>query len=172
MKSPFELFGLVPRYALDVAMLEERHRDVSRALHPDRHRDKPPAERRRLLEEAMRLNDAFRTLKDPLRRADALLKARGIEIAEGREPSPPPMFLMEVIEEREALAAARARGDKTQVESTLAVVRARRQRTEQELGEAFDREAPAEQLLPLLATLRYDARFLEEARLVLDELGD
>ena len=86
-----------------MAELEKRHRELSRALHPDRHADKTPAERRHALGKAIEVNEAFRVLKDPVRRAEALLRGRGVHIEEGKEAPADPSFLMDIMELRETL---------------------------------------------------------------------
>lgn len=170
--NPFELLGLPARYAIDRAELEHVHRELGKALHPDRHRDKPAGERRLLLERAMKVNEAFRVLRDPIRRARALLRLRGIAVDEGKEVSPPPMFLMDVIEQRETLAEARAKRDVTTIVALARSVRARRDATEKTLAAAFDapQSPDPESVLSLVGELSYDARFLEEAHSAAEEL--
>src|SRR4051794_15429497 len=105
MNDPFAILGVPRRFSfpagLASAELEQRHRDLSRALHPDRHVNAPPAERRLALEKAVAVNDAFRTLRDPLSRAQALLALHGVAITEGDRASN--ALLMEVMELREEL---------------------------------------------------------------------
>ena len=170
--SPFELLGLEARYAVVRADLDHVHRELSKALHPDRHRDKPASERRLLLERAMQVNEAFRIVKDPIRRARALLRLRGISVDESREVSPPPMFLMDVIEQRETLAEARASRDVGKIQALARGVAARRDATEKKLVVAFDQTeiSDPESVLSLVGELSYDARFLEEANAAAEEL--
>ena len=88
--DPFEALGVEPAFNLDLALLEQRHRDLSRALHPDRHASSGAAERRMALGRAIEVNEAFRKLKDPIRRAEALLALRGVQSGEGKDPPAPP----------------------------------------------------------------------------------
>lgn len=177
--NPFELLGLEPRYAISRTDLDRVHRDLSKALHPDRHRDQPARERRLLLERAMQVNEAYRVVKDPVRRARALLRLRGIAVDESVQVSPAPMFLMDVIEQRETLAEARATRNVEKIHALRHSVMARRETTEQNLGQAFaalfssQTLADPDSLLALVAELNYDARFLEEANAAAEELdGD
>ncbi len=177
--DPFELLGLEARYAIERADLDKVHRDLSKALHPDRHRDQPARERRHLLERAMQVNEAYRIVKDPVRRARALLRLRGIAVDESVQVSPAPLFLMGVIEQRESLAEARATRNAGAVHALRRSVMARREATERNLGEAFgalfssQTLADPDSLLALVAELAYDARFLEEANAAAEELdGD
>src|SRR5436190_21178580 len=114
--DPFETLGIEPAFSLDLEVLEQRHRDMSRALHPDRYAASGAAERRRALGRAIEVNEAFRILKDPVRRAEALLARLGVASGEGKEPPASPGLLMEVMERREALAEVR----KTKNEAALA----------------------------------------------------
>ena len=94
MADPFDTLGVEPRFDLDSSALEQRHRDLSRALHPDRYTGAPAAERRLSLGRAIDVNEAFRVLKDPIRRAEALLRRAGVPVGEISEPRPPPDLLM------------------------------------------------------------------------------
>lgn len=116
MSDPFETLGFEPRYDLDLELLEARHRDLSRVLHPDRHASEPPSVRRRALSSAIAVNEAFRVLSDPVRRAEALLLRHGVKIEEGEEKPASPDFLMQVLELREGLADAQRKRDANAVE--------------------------------------------------------
>src|SRR6516225_6451682 len=110
MNDPFETLGVEARFDLDLAALSQHHRDLSKALHPDRYSGAGAAERRLSLGRAIDVNEAFRVLKDPIRRAEALLRRAGVPVGETSEPKPPPALLMEMMEAREELAgAARAK---------------------------------------------------------------
>ena len=78
----FEIFSLPPHLTLDTAALEKSFYALSRRLHPDRFAARPAAEQEAALAESSRLNDAYRTLKDPIARTEYLLKLEGIELEE------------------------------------------------------------------------------------------
>jgi molecular chaperone HscB len=78
----FEIFSLPPHLTIDTAALEKSFYALSRRLHPDRFAAKPAAEQEAALAESSRLNDAYRTLKDPIARTEYLLKLEGIELEE------------------------------------------------------------------------------------------
>jgi molecular chaperone HscB len=78
----FEIFSLPPHLTVDTAALEKSFYALSRKLHPDRFAAKPAAEQEAALAESSRLNDAYRTLKDPIARTEYLLKLEGIEMEE------------------------------------------------------------------------------------------
>jgi len=73
----FSVFGLQPRLNLDLAALEHEFHRLSRKLHPDRYARAGENEKQWSLADSALLNDAYRTLKDPLRRTEYLLKLQG-----------------------------------------------------------------------------------------------
>ncbi|MBM3275459.1 MAG: Fe-S protein assembly co-chaperone HscB [Acidobacteria bacterium] len=93
----YETFGLEPRLSLEPADLERRFYRLSRKLHPD-------VAGSQSMEAAANLNDAYRTLKDPVSRAEYFLGQRGIEIGEANLP---PEMLEEVFELNLALEEGR-----------------------------------------------------------------
>ena len=169
MTDPFELLGVERRFTLDRAALEQRHRDLSRTLHPDRYVQAPPGERRMALERAVAVNEAYRALRDPLTRAEALLAAHGLSMSDADRP--PQSLLMEVMELRESLDDARRSPDK--VAALLDQVRARSRSEEATLAAVFD-ESPSPGADALgrardaLVRLKYFRRFEEEADAALD----
>ena len=78
----FAIFSLPPHLTLDTRALEKSFYALSRRLHPDRFAAKPAAEQEAALAESSRLNDAYRTLKDPIARTQYLLKLEGVELEE------------------------------------------------------------------------------------------
>jgi molecular chaperone HscB len=78
----FSVFSLPRKLALDTAALEKTYYAQSRKLHPDRFAAKPVAEQEAALAEASRLNDAYRTLKDPIARTEYLLTLEGVQLDE------------------------------------------------------------------------------------------
>ncbi len=155
----FALLGLPRRHALDLGDLEQRFRERSRQLHPDRFARAEPRERRISLERTTRLNDALRTLRDGRRRAEYLLRLEGHDpIAEARTMHDPE-FLEEQLEVRERLALARAEGDGETIRRLGEEARARLARLEGEISALFMEQADgAERHLDIarrLARARY-----------------
>jgi len=60
MMDPFATLGVEPRFDLDLGEVARRHRELSRALHPDKYTGAPAAERRLALSRAIEVKDAFR----------------------------------------------------------------------------------------------------------------
>lgn len=80
----FSFLGLPRRLTLDPSLLEQRFRALSRQFHPDFFYNATPAERRASLERSSYLNDAYRTLKDPVSRIAYLLDVEGVFTATDR----------------------------------------------------------------------------------------
>ena len=78
----FSVFGMAPRLNLDLVSLENKFHRLSRKLHPDRFARAPQKEREWSLADTALLNDAYRTLKDPIARTEYVLKLYGVEIGE------------------------------------------------------------------------------------------
>ena len=78
----FEIFSLPPKLALDASSLEKSFYKLSRAFHPDRFASKSAEEQAEATEKSSELNDAYRTLRDPIRRTEYLLELEGVELEE------------------------------------------------------------------------------------------
>ena len=172
MLDPFDILGLPPSFELDLQAAEKRYRDLSRVLHPDKHVGSGPGERRLALGKAVEVNEAWRLLRDPLRRAEALFRRAGVDIREGTEPKADPAFLMEMMDQREALSEAKAKGDKKAAERLGSAIRAREKavmaRLSHAFGDAPESGAELARLVPLLGELRYYRRFLDEVSAIED----
>jgi molecular chaperone HscB len=99
----FSVFGLEPRLNLDLGMLEHQFHKLSRKLHPDRFGRASEQEKEWSLASSSLLNDAYRTLKDPISRTRHLLRMHGAEIGEEfagkdkKDPSRAPADLLEEV---------------------------------------------------------------------------
>jgi molecular chaperone HscB len=107
----YELLGIPRGLHLSLDDLQTRYYALSRELHPDRFMQRPEAERQRALDMSSALNDAYRTLKDPIKRAQYLLTLEGFDIAEQRSKDVPPELLEEVFELNMALEEMRGGDD-------------------------------------------------------------
>lgn len=161
--DPFATLGIEPKYALDLAAVEKIHRELSRALHPDRYASAAPSERRAALAKAADVNEAWRIVRDPVRRAEALLAARGVPVGEDKEPKAAPALLMEMMEAREALAEARASGDAARMGAVAREMLGRQESVCRELGRALDERGEVSVALAKLGELRFCRRLAEEA---------
>ena len=167
----FDLFGLRPSVELDLAPLEKQYRELSLKLHPDRFAQADARERRLSLEWTTALNDAFRTLKDPVRRAIYLIKLHGVDLERedaGAHRHIPLEFLEEIMALREELheaGLAKAQTMAVDVEKKKKAALADAQVALRRLvsPETDEVEATALQIAThALARVRYFQRFLEE----------
>jgi len=111
-KNHFDLFHLPISFALDSTALDAAYRDVQREVHPDRFTTAPDA----AAQWATRANEAYQTLKSPLNRGRYFLKIHGIDTEEESNTAMPVEFLMQQMEWREAVVAARALRDEAKLE--------------------------------------------------------
>ena len=78
----FTFFGFPRKLTVDVALLEREFYQLSRKLHPDLYSRAEAREQEWSLEQSSLLNDAYRTLKDPIKRTEYLLRLEGVELEE------------------------------------------------------------------------------------------
>ena len=103
----YEALDLEPKLSLDLDDLKRRFYERSRQWHPDRFTRAPAQDRQRALDMTAVLNDAFRTLKDPVSRAGYFLSESGMEVSK----EAPPELLEEVFELNMALEELRSGDD-------------------------------------------------------------
>ncbi|MFW6153946.1 MAG: Fe-S protein assembly co-chaperone HscB [Planctomycetota bacterium] len=106
----FTLLGVPRRYDLDAQELRRRFLALNRHAHPDFHADDSPEVVELALNVSSAVNDAYRTLNDPVSRAEYLLGVLGGP-ASAEDRSTPEGFLMDVAELQERIHEARAEGD-------------------------------------------------------------
>jgi molecular chaperone HscB len=175
----FAVLGVPRTYAVDLAALEARYKELSRKLHPDRFARADPRARRASLQRTVQLNEAWRALKDPVRRAEYLLELNGIRLASDAERggaagpaaplTAPPALLMEILELREELGEARLAHDDAKVQRMGEVMRARAGQTLAQIAvdlSPASAQGPTPERLNAAAqglmALRYYQRFIDE----------
>lgn len=114
----FSFFGLPRKLNIDTAALEREMFALSRQLHPDRYANASEEEQTWSLEQTSKLNDAYRTLCDPIARTEYLLKIEGVKKVDpstsARQTAAPPDLLEQVFEinmQLEELRANKKLGD-------------------------------------------------------------
>ncbi len=159
MKNHFELFGLTPAYALDLAHLDRVYRDIQAEVHPDRFAHAGDAERRASMQMTTQVNEAYRTLKSPVRRASYILEMNGVDTGFETNTAMPPEFLMEQMELREKLEEA---GDA----STLDLIRkdlfVARKALEARVAECIDVKRDYKSASEIVRKLKFLEKFGEE----------
>ena len=163
----FTLFGLPRRHALERAELDARRRDLQAQVHPDRFAAEGAGSQRLAMQWAVRVNEAYNRLKDPLSRASYLCELQGVAIDAERNTAMPAAFLMQQMGWREELDEA---ADLAAVEALDATVaHDQRERLSQLtvlLDERHDLAAAAVQVRALM----FVARFRQDIARRLDTL--
>jgi molecular chaperone HscB len=131
----FDFFGLPHKLNLDLKDLESRFYTLSRQWHPDRFA-RAGAEQRRMSEDATAtLNDGYRTLKEPVSRAQYLLKEHGFDVGEQKSGNVPPELLEEVFELNMALEEVES--SRAELEAFRVRFSAMREQIDRELIDQF-----------------------------------
>lgn len=106
-------------YVIDINEISERYRDLQRVVHPDRYINATEHEQRLAMQGAAYINEAFDTLRDPLRRAQYLLRLHGLDFDPETETTTDTGFLMEQLELREELSEITQQADPLNAASAL-----------------------------------------------------
>ncbi len=125
--NDFVLFDLPEQFAQDRADLDVRWRKLQASAHPDKFAADGAAAQRVAMQWSVRINEAYRRLREPLSRAHYLCELRGAPIDAERNTAMPAAFLMQQMGWREALDEARGDAD------ALAALDSQVRRTESEL---------------------------------------
>ena len=138
MQNHFDLFGLAPAFAVEADALERSYREIQSRVHPDRFAHAGDAERRASLQWTTRVNEAYRTLKDPVQRARHLLELHGVDVAFETNTAMPPDFLMQQMELRESLEEATAKKDSSRLDLLRKDLGESRRALQHQIAEAID----------------------------------
>lgn len=107
MQNHFDLFQLEPDFNVNMAQLDAAYREIQSRVHPDKFVSASSAEQRVAMQWATRANEAYQTLKNPLRRASYLCELHGVELQAESNTAMPAEFLMQQMEWREELDESR-----------------------------------------------------------------
>jgi molecular chaperone HscB len=156
----FTLFGLPRAFAVNAADLDARWLDLQARVHPDKFAAEGTAVQRVAMQWSVRVNEAYRRLRDPIARAAYLCELAGVTIDAERNTSMPTAFLMQQMLWREALEEAgtadgvseleaRVRAESRMMQGRLAVL------IDGEPGSAPDLQAAAQQVRALMFVQRF-----------------
>jgi molecular chaperone HscB len=163
----FAFFALPRKMALDESELESKYYDLSRKLHPDFFMNAPASKRILSLEASARLNEAYKALKDPIRRAVYLVEIESGKLEEN-DSKPPADMLEEILDAQEAVVDFKCCEEKEEAEGILRNLEAAKecfeaQRSGQraalkDLSEKWDRavdagESPPDEVLQKLRSI-------------------
>ena len=156
----FELFGLPQRHALERTELDARRRDLQARVHPDRFASEGLAAQRLAMQWAVRVNEAYQRLKDPISRAAYLCELRGVPIDAERNTAMPTAFLMQQMQWREALDDAASVAEVQSLDAAVARdeqtrLAALTEQLDQQTGPPRDMIAAAAQVRALMFVARF-----------------
>lgn len=157
MSQYFDLFDLPARFELDTSLLEQNYRQVAKECHPDKFAAKSSFEQKQAMMMTATINEAYRTLKDPLGRAAYLLMLQGIEADAPEHTQFAPDFLMQQMAWRETLAEAKIQADTTTLDDLAAEIHDAQNALYQTLASAFEAHSLEE-----AAALVRQGRFLHK----------
>ena len=155
----FELFGIPRRFEQDRSALDKRWLALQAEVHPDRFAAEGAAAQRVAMQWAVRVNEAYQRLKDPLRRAAYLCELAGQPIDAENNTAMPPRFLMQQMEWREALDDA---AGAEQVQALAAAVAAARGVALGDLQAALDVKGDPAAAAQQVRALMFVERFAED----------
>lgn len=137
-KDYFALFDLPRAFRIDRERLERSFLALQQQVHPDRHAHLQDADKRRSLQWATRVNEAFQALRRPLTRARYLLELGGVDAGLESNTRMSPEFLVEQMEWREAVEEAGEANDVDALEQLHRRLRQHAAEIESELAEQID----------------------------------
>lgn len=161
MENHFALFRMTPKFAIDASQLDAAYRELQSQVHPDKFAAATDAEKRVAMQWATRANEAYQTLKNPLKRATYLCELNGIDLGIESNTAMPPAFLMQQMEWREALDDARDAKDVAALEGIDTELRAMRKQQLDEIAALLD-GGHYEQAGGRVRQLMFVERFAEE----------
>ena len=137
MSQYFTLFQLEPAFDIDAESLEQTYRALAARFHPDKFASASAFEQKQAVMMSSTINDAYRTLRNPIDRAAYLLKTLGIDADAPEHTSFAPDFLMQQMEWRETLMEARAESDLKTLENLNDEIRAEQEKLFCDLKQSF-----------------------------------
>src|SRR6185369_1384777 len=166
--NDFALFGLPERQALERALVDERWKALQGQVHPDRHAAAGAAAQRVAMQWAVRVNEAYQRLKDPLRRATYLCELHGQHLDPHSNTAMPPAFLMQQMHLRESLEEAKT---SAAVQALEDEVSAMRRDMLADIERRIDRDADWAGAAELVRALMFIERFASDVDARLEALG-
>lgn len=161
-RDHFTLFGLPRRQALDDQELERLYRDVQARVHPDKHAHLGESDRRLAMQWATKVNEAYLTLKHPLKRAQYLLHLAGRDPGIESNTAMATEFLVQQMDLREAVAEARHAADVDELDRLHRAMKKEMAGQYAELGRALDERHDYGQAIQVVRQLMFQEKLLHE----------
>jgi len=163
----FQLFGLPQSFAIDATQLDLHYRALQAQVHPDKSAHLSEAEQRLAMQHSTQVNEAYQTLRNPLKRARYLLSLHGVDTQEETNTAMPVDFLMEQMEWREAVAEA---DDVSMLDELEARLHRETRALENELAGKIDNEKNYADAAGLVRKLRFMEKLAEEIHSAYDAI--
>jgi len=140
----FQLFGVKQAFDLDLKQLADAYRKIQRSTHPDRHTQGSKRDQLLSMQYAATVNEAYETLKSPLKRAIYLLQLRGIDLTGDNSTAMDEAFLMQQIELREKLEAVQhAQAPEQELEQMAEALQAQLEGYQEQFKKSLSEASPA-----------------------------
>ncbi len=169
-QNHFQLFGLAQTFVLDMAALDQQFRTLQTQVHPDKSAHLSDAEQRMAMQQSTRVNEAYQTLRNPLKRARYLLTLQGVDTQEETNTAMPIDFLMAQMERREAVAEAQQAKDADRLDALQAEMRRETRALEHVLADKIDSEKNYVAAAELVRKLRFMEKLAEEIHSAYDAI--
>ncbi len=152
----FTLLGLPRRFAQDRSLVDTRWRELQAQVHPDRFAVEGAASQRIAMQWAVRVNEAYQRMKDPLKRAAYLCELNGAPINSESNTAMPTVFLVQQMEWREALDEATLLSDVEALADAVAMHRTQAlEQLQLTLDDQRDHGAASQQVRALMFVERF-----------------
>jgi molecular chaperone HscB len=165
--NDFELFGVAPRFEQQRAELDARWKALQAEVHPDRFAAEGAAAQRLAMQWAVRVNEAYQRLKDPLKRAAYLCEMNGAPLQAEKNTAMPASFLMQQMAWREALEEANGEAALNELHDE---VLAKRGEMLAQLGTLIDDQSDWHAAAQQVRALMFVERFAHDVERRLDAL--
>ena len=166
--NDFELFGLPQTFAQDAQAIDARWKELQREAHPDRFAAQGQAAQRIAMQWSVRINEAYKRLKDPIRRASYICELNGAPLDAENNTAMPPEFLMQQMEWRESLDEV---ADIASLEKLHAEVEAGRTKALSSLDWLIDEKGDYPAAAKQVRALMFIERFAQDVEAKFDQLG-
>ncbi len=171
-QSFFEIFGLAQSFKLDTPALEQAYWSLQLDVHPDKSAHLPDAEQRLAMQQATFVNEAYQTLRSPLRRARYILKLNGVDTQEEANTAMPMDFLIAQMELREAVVEAVQVRDVDVLTELESGMQAETNELERQLAAKIDGDRNFAGAAELVRKLRFMEKLAEEIADAYDEIDN
>ena len=165
--TDFELLELAPQFAQDGAVLDARWKDLQRQAHPDKFSAQGAAAQRVAMQWSVRINEAYRRLKDPLKRAAYLCELHAEPVNAENNTAMAGSFLMQQMQWREELDEATTLQE---LERLATQVAAERLALLQQCGQLLDQQHDYKGAVQQVRALMFVERFASDVQHRLDQM--